>query len=302
VSSILKALKKLEQESGENTGAPLTKGSTGRPKRRPGFLVVPGLIAFTLCIFLSVGIFIYTRNTSVFKSTSPESPAVLINDESPVLPEKIPEEKTPPQSRAAEVDIRKPASPVKTMPEFEFATADTSIKDQQQANEKVGVREMPGAQSQKVTPERLTVLPGFDYATAPVKQADPFTPIMPEPDILTKTSMPVEDSPAPPEVVQPDVSAVEPSVPTSPTLPEKTFAAKPVVKKTEPPVAVIENPAVELQAISWSADPDKRMAIINGRICREKDRVAGYVIQSINSGDVVVSKGAVKGKLVFEIR
>ena len=38
------------------------------------------------------------------------------------------------------------------------------------------------------------------------------------------------------------------------------------------------------------------------KIERKKDQIAGYVIQSINSGDVVVSKGVLKEKLIFEIR
>jgi hypothetical protein len=236
VSAILKALKKLEQETVGNAGVPLNGSVKGRPRKqpgkRPGSLVVPGLVAFTLCIFAGIGILIYTQNTSVFKSTSPESPVVPIKDENAVLPEKIPVEKIPSQSRPSKVVIQKPTirKPVLAAPEFEFATAGISITN------------------------------------------------------------------------QPQVVADESSVPAMPAVVENEFIRKPVAKKTEPPVAVIEDPTVELQAISWSADPDKRLAIINGKICREKDRVAGYVIQSINSDDVIVSKGSEKGKIVFKIR
>jgi len=48
-------------------------------------------------------------------------------------------------------------------------------------------------------------------------------------------------------------------------------------------------------------DPEKRIAIINGHICREKETVAGYVIDAIYSGEVVVSRGGKVGKLVFKI-
>jgi len=67
-------------------------------------------------------------------------------------------------------------------------------------------------------------------------------------------------------------------------------------------VPVLDDSSMKLQAISWSSDPAGRMAIINGKICREKDRVDGYVIKKISSGDVVLVKGAVLGKLVFKIR
>jgi hypothetical protein len=246
VSAILKALKKLEQETVGNAGVPLNGSVKGRPRKqpgkRPGSLVVPGLIAFTLCIFVGIGILIYTQNTSVFKSTSPESPVVPIKDENAVLPEKIPVEKIPSQSRPSEIDTRKP-----------------------------------------------------------VKPADPFAPIMPEPGMADENSVLIEDN-LEPDTFHSTVSAAESSVPAMPAVVENEFIRKPVAKKTEPPVAVIEDPTVELQAISWSADPDKRLAIINGKICREKDRVAGYVIQSINSDDVIVSKGSEKGKIVFKIR
>ena len=106
MSSILKALKKLEQETAENAGAPLTAGVYGRPKKQPGkrtgSLVVPGLIAFTLCIFGGVGILIYTQNASVS-----ESAAVLEKDEKPVSAEKIPSEKIPAPKKAAAIDNRK---------------------------------------------------------------------------------------------------------------------------------------------------------------------------------------------------
>ncbi len=75
-----------------------------------------------------------------------------------------------------------------------------------------------------------------------------------------------------------------------------------MARKAEPQLDLIKDPAVELQAISWSADASKRMAIINGQICREKDRVGAYVIDAINTGDVVLSNGSVRGKLVFKIR
>lgn len=77
---------------------------------------------------------------------------------------------------------------------------------------------------------------------------------------------------------------------------------EPIRQDVEPEVRILEDPTLKLQAISWSSDPAQRMVVINAKICREKDRVDGYVVKKINSGDVVLSKGSVLGKLVFKIR
>jgi hypothetical protein len=61
------------------------------------------------------------------------------------------------------------------------------------------------------------------------------------------------------------------------------------------------DPEAVLQAISWSQDAGRRMAVINGKICREGEPIGGYVILKINPEDVVVSKGGVTGRLVFKI-
>ena len=64
---------------------------------------------------------------------------------------------------------------------------------------------------------------------------------------------------------------------------------------------IIDDPGTVLQAISWSQDTSRRLAVINGKICRETEQMNGYVILTINPEDVVVSKGSVTGRLVFKI-
>jgi hypothetical protein len=313
VSSILKALKKLEQETAENAGAPLASGVRGRPERQPkkrsGALVVPGLAAFTVCLFAGVGILIYTQNASVS-----ESPAVHDKDEKPVSAEKIPAEKISAPKKAAAIDNRKQARTDAAAPEFEFATAGTSIAEKQLLDVKKDIQKLPAAQPSRISPEtlpemeteaekeRLTAQPEFEYATASIKTADPFSSIVPDSDVVNKNRMLTDENPEPAAAFQPDVVVDGASVPDLPDMRKRVFFDKPVVKKTEPPVVVIEDPSFELQAISWSADPDKRLAIINGKICREKDHVGGYMIQAIKSDEVILTKGSVKGKLVFEIR
>lgn len=57
-----------------------------------------------------------------------------------------------------------------------------------------------------------------------------------------------------------------------------------------------------LQAISWSTDPARRLAVINGRICREGEPVDGYVLVRINPDNVLLSDGRTSGRLIFKIR
>ncbi len=136
-----------------------------------------------------------------------------------------------------------------------------------------------------------------------INRADPFSPIMATPDVQPDAEdekiQPVKENENPAAPLQPDTSV---RVAPISSLPDHTIAGRPIASKSEPLVDRIEDAAIQLQAISWSADADKRMAIINGKICREKDPVAGYVVQAIHSGEVILSKGSVKGRLVFKIR
>lgn len=45
---------------------------------------------------------------------------------------------------------------------------------------------------------------------------------------------------------------------------------------------------VKLQAISWSENPEKRLAVINNSIVRQGDRVGSYMVTQINKDDVLV--------------
>ena len=57
-----------------------------------------------------------------------------------------------------------------------------------------------------------------------------------------------------------------------------------------------------LQAISWAVSPEDRIAVINGKICRERDRIEGYGIQRINDEDVWVSGNGNTWRLVFKLK
>lgn len=71
---------------------------------------------------------------------------------------------------------------------------------------------------------------------------------------------------------------------------------------TAPEPEIMEDGPLTLQAISWAEAPENRIAVINGKICRQNERIDGYRIQTINPDDVRVSDGEKTWRLSFGIR
>jgi hypothetical protein len=80
---------------------------------------------------------------------------------------------------------------------------------------------------------------------------------------------------------------------TQPRRPPKILNPKPVSVKP------LEDSKLKLQAISWSENPDNRIAVINGSIMREGESIEGFRIIQIGQDDVVVRAGQDERKLVF---
>lgn len=59
---------------------------------------------------------------------------------------------------------------------------------------------------------------------------------------------------------------------------------------------------LKLQALAWSSDAARRMAVINGRIVREGESVDGYQINQIRQEDVVVTDGRQSWSLEFGLQ
>jgi hypothetical protein len=56
---------------------------------------------------------------------------------------------------------------------------------------------------------------------------------------------------------------------------------------------------LDLQAISWDENPESRIAVINGRVLREGERIEGYLLSEINADDVVFEHTGQIWKLEF---
>ena len=108
-----------------------------------------------------------------------------------------------------------------------------------------------------------------------------------------------------------EVQTPKEAIPTQEISSEKIEkpAEKPVVasdsvpishqKTVEPEIPKLKDPGMKLQAITWSKAPQKRITVINNRILREGEMVSGYIINTINPDDVVLTLDGEKWKLLF---
>ncbi len=78
-----------------------------------------------------------------------------------------------------------------------------------------------------------------------------------------------------------------------------TGVQKPRKAKT---YAKLNDSKLKLQALAWSSDAARRMAVINGRIVREGESVDGYQIDQIRREDVIVSDGRQSWSLEFGLK
>jgi general secretion pathway protein B len=76
--------------------------------------------------------------------------------------------------------------------------------------------------------------------------------------------------------------------------PQKDLAAP-----TEPTLTRLRDDAVKLQAVAWSSDPERRMAVINEQVVREGYTIEGYTIATIREESVIVRKGAESWELRY---
>ena len=101
-----------------------------------------------------------------------------------------------------------------------------------------------------------------------------------------------QDAPSPgtnDQVTQPAEKPVVDSV-SIPAAPAKTVTVE---------IPKLKDPDMKLQAVTWSRTPQKRIAVINNRILREGEMVSGYLINTINQDDIVLSLDGKKWKLLF---
>ncbi len=68
-------------------------------------------------------------------------------------------------------------------------------------------------------------------------------------------------------------------------------------EKVQPPR--LHDTNVTLQALAWSSDPARRMAVINGQMVYEGSTVAGYTVAAIAEEGVVLQRGGQRWLLTY---
>ena len=110
---------------------------------------------------------------------------------------------------------------------------------------------------------------------------------------LRKEGVPPPDSaPAPKETARKD---------TPPTAPA-AGAQQPAKPRSRETYDRITDSKLKLQALAWSDDAVRRMAVINGRIVHEGESVDGYQVVEIRAEDVIVNEGGKSWRLEFGLR
>jgi hypothetical protein len=87
--------------------------------------------------------------------------------------------------------------------------------------------------------------------------------------------------------------------------PEKDSALQPL-RSSDPgqfaDAEILDDPNIKLQAISWSENTEKRLAVVNSKIVRSGSRVGSYIVFQINQDDVIVRQGEELRKILFRPR
>jgi hypothetical protein len=78
--------------------------------------------------------------------------------------------------------------------------------------------------------------------------------------------------------------------------------AKANVPREKVEIPRLNDPNMKLQALTWSREPHKRIAVINNRILREGETVSGYLLVTINQDDVVLGREGKTWKLLFHTK
>ena len=84
-------------------------------------------------------------------------------------------------------------------------------------------------------------------------------------------------------------------------------ASTPIISKLSKPdgtlnATMLNNANMKLQAISWSENSEKRLAVINNSIVHQGDRVGSYIVIRINTDDVIFRQDQEMWKLIFRPR
>jgi hypothetical protein len=106
------------------------------------------------------------------------------------------------------------------------------------------------------------------------------------------------DKPSPKHTTRKKLVPSKNSIAGKRTASSKSAAAIPPTKK-EKSYAKLNDSQIKLQALAWSSNAAKRIAVINGHIVREGESMDGYQVYRIRQEDVVITDGKRSWSLEF---
>ena len=153
-----------------------------------------------------------------------------------------------------------------------------------------GSQPAPRQAAAKRSPRRISPAPGSQEA--------PKNKMLPS---SGKARTPGENT-----AVKPDVSRSTDTAPAKSRQGGTRSAPAVTVKKSAPAAKRsyqrLDDPNIKLQAIAWSKDAARRIAVINGHVVREGESVEGFLIDQIRQEDVVVNDGSTSWQLEFSLK
>lgn len=322
MSSILKALQKLESESArvDREKSWLKRGDPGAayaegPQKawtsgwRVALLGTLIILAGGAGVVFSSKLFKHGRSGAIEVSKQ-VSPSITAKGLSPpkLVPEKVPSKITINSQEKEAVSFFKQEPTVKK-PDHQRQLSEKSIPSEKIQKPKLPEKVIRTRETGKADPDgtdkKLHGSPGSRFK----EEATSASSNLGEVGKTKKDLKPVASAPKPGEGEPDRIRAekandspggeaiVSPITPENEKEPPSPSEGREIVS-----IKVLEGAEMNLQAISWAPGADRRVAVINNRIVKEGDRVSGFLIFKINRDDVILSDGGELWKLNFNHR
>ncbi len=309
MSTILKALKKLEQDKEAAGAGGLPAGYMGpgsshlQPSRSAGHRFgMPARRGLMLLFVLLIGgvVFFYYRSVQLDPGMAP-TPSITRNQPPhPSIPKAA---ARPPGIASRRMPPRPAAGPETALP------AETATPKVHLSPKPVPAAEMsPGTANAAKTPEipAVSVRPTIEglpeSGEIPQQMPEPPTP----PGRMGKRPRQRPETAVGTAVARPQPDAEASSSNPAPASPTGRSAAETAVAppassspKGYDRAAPLTDGRLHVQAIAWSSTVEDRMAVVNNHIVHEGDNVDGFVVISIRRDDVVVRENGTSYRVEF---
>jgi hypothetical protein len=279
LSSILKALKKIEEKS-SRTDSFFTMPKTidtqpqNNSKTRRRWLIPGVIIGFLILLVLAI------------------ATIDLFSRRQPIITKKFPAEVSDkqtqrPASLMVKSNIFKAKIPPRSINRAKSGPKRTQLAKNQTKSSPpaVDTKEIP-AKARSIAPKAT-----IDQQNTKL----PTTVRSPKPETTPTSKAPLQKRP-PPKATASKKSVAARSVPSG----------KPATKTKQPDRTRtydrLDDAKFKLQALAWFNDASKRMAVINSHIVREGGSVDGYQVTQIRQQDVVVSDGKKSWRVEFGLK